>query len=186
MHARTHTSFSAFTLPQLSLYFFVHLLTCAVVSSLLQAKTLVPSTPTLIFRSTGNQRGDCLPILAIVHAYCILQLAVFFFCPFAFMCGRLVALAGQGTVPSIQTLLFRSTRNQRGNCSPILAIVLLYCILQLAVFFFCPSTHMCGHLVALGVQGTVPSFITLLFCSTRKQLGNSSPIFAIVLLYCIV
>jgi hypothetical protein len=51
--------------------------------------------------------------------------------------------------------LFRSTRNQCGNISPIFAIVLLYCILQRAVFICCPFALACGRL-ALGVQDIVP------------------------------
>jgi hypothetical protein len=33
---------------------------------------------------------------------------------------------------------FRTTWNQDGNCIPILATLCLYCILQLAIFAFCP------------------------------------------------
>jgi hypothetical protein len=58
---------------------------------------------------------------------------------------------------------FLSTRNERGHCVPILAIVLLCCICQRAVFICCSFTHACGRLVALGVQGVVPSIHALLF-----------------------
>jgi hypothetical protein len=42
----------------------------------------------------------------------------------------------QDIMPSATTLLSRSTRDQRGNCTPILATVRLYRILELDVFFF--------------------------------------------------
>lgn len=49
--------------------------------------------------------------------------------------ARSLATGNQGiAVPSVITLLFCSTWNQRGNCSPNFATVPLYCILQLAVF----------------------------------------------------
>jgi hypothetical protein len=141
----------------------------------------VPSMPTLLLRSTRNQRGNKSPIIAIVLLFCIFQRDVFVCCPFTLACDRLVTLGFQGTVPSMPTLLlFLSTRNQRDNRSPILAIVLLYCIFQLAVFFLCLFTLACDRLLALGVQGTVPSTLTLCFRSTRNLLRNSSPIFAIV------
>jgi hypothetical protein len=38
---------------------------------------LLSSTPTLLFRSTQDQRGNCTPIRATVHLYRILQLDVF-------------------------------------------------------------------------------------------------------------
>ena len=49
--------------------------------------------------------------------------------------GRSSANAGvQDLVPSIHTLPFRSTRNKRSNCIPVLAIVFLYCSHQFVVF----------------------------------------------------
>jgi hypothetical protein len=36
---------------------------------------IVPSVPTLLFRSTWNQRGNYIPILVAVRLYCILELA---------------------------------------------------------------------------------------------------------------
>jgi hypothetical protein len=84
------------------------------------------------------------------------------------------------------TLFFRSTKNQRGNSSPIFAIVSLYCIFQCAVFFFCPFTHMGGRPIALGAQAIIPSTHTLFFRSTRNLCGNFLPVLAIVLLYCIL
>jgi hypothetical protein len=51
----------------------------------------------------------------------------------------------QGIMPSILALRFLSTRNRRGNCSPILATVRLNCILQLLVYVCCTlsRTHIC-------------------------------------------
>jgi hypothetical protein len=141
---------------------------------------------TVFFRSTANQRGNRSPILAIVLLYCIFQRAVFFFCPCTRMRGRLVVLTDQGTMPPMHKLLVRSTRKQRGSCHPFLAVMLLYYILQLDVFFFCPFTLACGRRMALGFQGTVPSTPTLAFRSTRNQCGNSSPVLAIVHVYCIL
>jgi hypothetical protein len=43
-------------------------------------------------------------------------------------------------LPFVPTLFFSSTRDQRGNCTPILATMRLYSILQLAVFNCCPFT----------------------------------------------
>jgi hypothetical protein len=42
---------------------------------------------------------------------------------------------------NLYLLTSRSTRNQRGNCTPILTTVHLHCILQLDVFVFCPFTR---------------------------------------------
>jgi hypothetical protein len=119
----------------------------------LGAPVIVSSTRTLYFRSTRNQRGNCSPILAIVIRYCILQLAVFIWCPFTHTCVRLVALGMQGIVPSTPTLFCRSTLSQLRNGSPTFALVLLYCIRQLAVFILCPFTHTCVRLSLLGMQG---------------------------------
>jgi hypothetical protein len=86
-----------------------------------------------------------------------------FFHFFTHTCDRLVALGFQCTTPSIQTLCFRSTRNHRGNISPINAIVLLYCIRQRDVFVCCPITRTCDRPVFLGVQDIVPPIIALFF-----------------------
>jgi hypothetical protein len=67
-----------------------------------------------------------------MRLYRILQLDVFVFCPFTRTSSRPVDAGIQEILPSIITLHFRSTRNQRGNCGPILATVRLYRILQLA------------------------------------------------------
>jgi hypothetical protein len=69
----------------------------------------------------------------------------------------------QGKMPSLTTLVFHSTRNQSSNCSPIIATVRMYCILQLAVFVFCPFTLVSIHPVNAGIQDIVPSIITLFF-----------------------
>jgi hypothetical protein len=97
-----------------------------------------PSTTTLHFRSTRDQYGNFLPIFATVHLYRILQLAVFIFCPFTQTTIRSAGVWIQDILPSIRTLHSRSSRYQRGNCSPILAAVRSYRILQLAVFDCCP------------------------------------------------
>jgi hypothetical protein len=43
-------------------------------------------------------------------------------------------------LPSIPTLMFSSTRNQRRNCGPIFVIMRLYRMLHLVVFTYCPIT----------------------------------------------
>jgi hypothetical protein len=103
----------------------------------------------ILVGSTRKQLRNSSRIFAIVLLYCT--------------CGRHVPLGFQGIVPSTPTLLFCSTRNKRRNSSPIFAIVLLYCICQRAVFISCPVTLACGRLVALRMQGIVPSTQTLLF-----------------------
>jgi hypothetical protein len=55
------------------------------------------------------------------------------------------------------TLCFRSTRNKHSNCSPVLSIVLLYCICKCAIFFFCPVTLARDRLGALAGQVVMPS-----------------------------
>jgi hypothetical protein len=70
-------------------------------------------------------------------------------------------------VPSIQTL-FRSTRDQRGNCIPLLATVLLHCILQLAVLVFLPFSRTFNE---AGIQENTLSVTTLICHSTRYQRG---------------
>jgi hypothetical protein len=150
-----------------------------------KVQTFDPSIITQNFRSTRNQLGNNSPIFALVLLYCIRQRAVFICCPFSRTCARLVALGVQSIVPSMRTLCFCSTRNQLGNSSPTFVLVPHNCIRQRAVFFCCPYTQTCGRIVALGVQHIVPPILTVYFRSTRNQLGNSSPIFALVLLYCI-
>jgi hypothetical protein len=69
-------------------------------------------------------------------------------------------------MPSTRSLDFRSTRNQGGNSSPILAIVFLYCISQLDIFFFCPFgfasspetlPHCLGQLQMLSLMNQCPT-----------------------------
>jgi hypothetical protein len=128
----------------------------------------IPSIHTLTFRSTRNQRGNCDPILATMHLYRTLQLAVFICCPSTCASIRLVDAGIQDTSPSFITLSFRSTRNQRGNGIPILATVRFYRILQLAVFVFCPCTRSSSRQGDAGIQEIIPSAITLFFRSTRN------------------
>jgi hypothetical protein len=106
------------------------------VGSLSLALQDLPSFRTLTYRSTPNQRGNFSPALAAVRLYRILQLDVFVFWPCTRTPRRLVDAGIQDIVPSVFTKKNRSTRNQRGNCSPILATVRLYRILQLDVFVF--------------------------------------------------
>jgi hypothetical protein len=96
-----------------------------------------PSAPTLICRSTRNQRGNCPPILANVRLNCFLQRVVFICCPATL--ASTPGVGNQNTMPSSPTLSSCSTWNQCGNCSPIRAIVPLYCTLQLAVFVCFPN-----------------------------------------------
>jgi hypothetical protein len=145
----------------------------------------MPSLATLSFRSTWNKSGNCDPIPATVRLYRVLQLAVFIFCPFTRTSRRQSDAGSQGIMPSLATLYFRSTRNQCGNCSPILATVRLYRILQLTVFYWCPFTRTFIRSADAGIQGMMPSVATLYFRSTWNQRGNGKPIFATVHLYCI-
>jgi hypothetical protein len=57
--------------------------------------------------------------------------------------------------PSATTLMFRSTRNQRGNGNPILATVRLCYIFLLIVFVWYPRTHTLVQFVDAGNQGIV-------------------------------
>jgi hypothetical protein len=104
---------------------------------------IMPSTRALTSRSTRNQRGNCVPILATVHLYRILQLVVFLFCPCPRTSSRPVdagVLPGlPGTMPSTIALVYRAIQNQRGDCTPILGTVHVYRILQLVVFVFRPA-----------------------------------------------
>jgi hypothetical protein len=103
------------------------------------------------FRSTWNQRGNCNPILATVRLYRILQLDAFVFCPFTRTSIRPVDTGIQYITPSRlpTTLGFRSTKNQPGDCIPILVVMLLYRrIVQLGVFVRSPVTgtpRPCGY-----------------------------------------
>jgi hypothetical protein len=102
---------------------------------------ILPSATTLTSRSTRNQRGNCIPIIAAVQLHCILQLAVFVFYPFTRPPTRPVDAWIQDFMPSATTLVFRSTRNQCCNCTPILAAMRLCSLLQLDVLVFCPSAR---------------------------------------------
>jgi hypothetical protein len=142
-----------------------------------------PSVVTLSVRSTWNQRGDCDPILATVRSYRILQLGVFVFFPCSRTSIYSVDAGIQFIVPSGVTLSSRSTRNQSGNCDPILATVRLYRIFQLDVFVFCPFTLAFIRQVDIWIKGLAPSAIKLWSRSTRNQRRNCTPILATVCLY---
>jgi hypothetical protein len=77
-------------------------------------------------------------------------------------------------MPSLIKLIFGSSRNQRGNCSPILATVRLYSILQLGVFAFCPFTRTFSPLADARIQGIIPSAPTLIFRSTWNHICSAS------------
>jgi hypothetical protein len=57
----------------------------------------------------------------------------------------------------------------RCNCDPMLAKVRLHCILQLAVFIFCPLTGTPSRPINARIQGMLPSATTLYFRSTRTS-----------------
>jgi hypothetical protein len=83
-----------------------------------------------------DQRGNCEPILVTMRLQRILQLAVFDCCQFTLMPIRSVIAGIQGMIVISDDTVFRSTRNQSGNCTPILATVRLHGLLQLAIFVF--------------------------------------------------
>jgi hypothetical protein len=122
-----------------------------------ESDIMPPSDFTLYFRSTVKQRDNCDPIHVTVRLYRILQFAVFIFCRFTRTSSRPVDTAIQAIMPPITTLLFRSARNQRGNCGPILAAMRLYRILQLDVFDCCPFTRTSSRRVDAGIQAILPS-----------------------------
>jgi hypothetical protein len=138
---------------------------------------LPPWVSILHFGSTRNQRGNCPPILATVRLHCIFQFADFLFClsdTRTFI--RPVDAGMQDIHPSVIRLCFRSTLNQLGNCTPILATSRLCCILQLAVFDYCPFTRASSHQGDAGVLDFIPSALTLTSRSTRDQRGDCDPI----------
>jgi hypothetical protein len=86
-------------------------------------------------------------------------------------------------MPSVITLAFRSTRDQRGNCDPILATMHLYCSLQLEVFVFCPFTRTPNRSVDARIQVITPYLLALNFRSTWNHRGNCGPMLATVHLH---
>jgi hypothetical protein len=131
-----------------------------------------PPLPTLFFCSTRNAHGYCDPILVTVtlRPYLMLQLTVFDGCPFTLACTRSVGTGIQGNLPSVRTLFSRSTRYHQGNCGPIFVTLLLYRIFQLAVLVFYPFTRTPSRQGDAGIQGIVPSAVTLICGSTRPNL----------------
>jgi hypothetical protein len=107
-------------------------------------------------RSTRDQRGNCDPVIVTARFHCILQLAVFVFCPFTRTSSAQGDAWIQGIMSSAPTLFFRSTWNEHGNCGPILVTVHLYRILQLAVFVFYPCTHKSIRPVDAGILDILP------------------------------
>ena len=104
---------------------------------------IFPSVPTLRFRSTWDQCGDCPPLFVTVRFDCTLQLAVFMRCP-ATLASTHWAYAGiQDIVASPPTLSSHSTWNVRSNYDPIYLLLLGPLLLarirnrtsQLCIFF---------------------------------------------------
>jgi hypothetical protein len=130
---------------------------------------IMPSSQTLSFRSTRNQRGNCVPLLLAtlpVRIVACSVLGVKELCP-----------------PSVPTLSFRSTRNQCGNsCRPCHLVLLPH-----------PSTFSCLRLASVHrspyvvqshgrwgqgsvLRDIIPSTRTLTSRSIRKQCGNCEPL----------
>jgi hypothetical protein len=107
----------------------------------------MPSVTAQCFCSTWNQRGNCGPILTTVPLYRIRQFVIFVFCPFTLTSRRQGDAGIQGTLPSARTLFFRSTRNQRGKCDPILVTVRLYCTASFSLLSS-SAVHLPARLVA--------------------------------------
>jgi hypothetical protein len=85
-------------------------------------QSIVPPVMTFNFRTTRNQRGNFIPIIATVRVHRILQLDVFACCPFTRTFSRPANAVSQGISTSVMTLLSRATRNQRGSCHPIFVL----------------------------------------------------------------
>jgi hypothetical protein len=146
----------------------------------------MPSAQTLFFRLTRNQSGNFNPLLLTVHLNCIFQLAVFICYPGTRTSILPVDAGIQDLMPSTIALFSCATRNQCDYYTPILATVRLYSILQLAVFIFCSFTRAFIRSVDAGIQGGMPSTLTLTFRSTRNHRCNYTPILATVRLYSIL
>jgi hypothetical protein len=104
-----------------------------------QAPTVVPS----ICAGTGhpmarNHSGNCDPTFLTVRVYRTLQLDVFVFSPFTPTSTRPVNSRIKDIAPSVVTLDFRSTRDERSSCDPILVTMHSYRSLQLDNFVFPP------------------------------------------------
>jgi hypothetical protein len=84
------------------------------------------------------------------------QLAVFDCCLITRASTLSAGTGIQDITPSLITLTFRSTQNQRCNCDPILVTVRLHRILQLDVFVYCPSTRTCHRRVDVRDQDIMP------------------------------
>jgi hypothetical protein len=112
----------------------------------------MPSLITLMVGSTRNESGNCTPILDTVRLCRILQLSFFDCFPITLASTRSADAGIQDTMPSLITLISRSTRNQSGNWTPILVTAFLYPILQLAVFDCCSFTLAPIHCVDAGIR----------------------------------
>jgi uncharacterized protein YbaR (Trm112 family) len=120
-------------------------------------------------RMTWDQHGDCLPIRPTVRSHSILQRFVFVCCPFARRNHHWVVVGDQGIIPSVITLLSRSTRNKHGDFLPILITLRWHSIPQLLIFVCCPVTRTYLRCVDAGAQFIVPSLAALAFRFTRNQ-----------------
>jgi hypothetical protein len=141
----------------------------------------IPSLAALSIHSTRNQFSNCDPIHVTVRLYYIPQLAVFVCCPFTRTSIRPDDVGIQDMVPSVMTLHFFLTWNQRG---PILATVRFYRSIQLGSSVYLPVRPVTfKNLVDAEIQGIMPPVLTLHFRSTWNQRGNCGPILATVHLY---
>jgi hypothetical protein len=84
-------------------------------------------------------------------------------CPF--LSHIAIVFAPSSCLPSVITLFCCSIRNQRGNCTPILATVSFYCMRQ-RVFFWCPATLPSSRPVDAGIQDILSSVFALISRST--------------------
>jgi hypothetical protein len=140
---------------------------------------IIPSIPTLLFRSTRNHRGNSIPFLATVLSYCYHQPTVFDCSPSTLASTHCNDVGIEDIFPSVPTLLFCSTRNQRRNCTPVLATVRFDCLLQLDEFAFCPFARIPSR--SVGIEAITPSTTTLSIRSTQNERGNCNPIYPLLL-----
>jgi hypothetical protein len=135
----------------------------------------MPSLPALFFRSTWIQRGNYTPILVTVRLYCILQLAVFVFCPWTSTCNRPVDAGTKDIVPSATTLtatvtslLLSITAEWKGE---------LYCGLTLALDY-APRLTICYDTVFAFDPAIATQFLPPCVCAASFSLLSSSSIHA--------
>jgi hypothetical protein len=134
-------------------------------------QSLDPMVTTLCIRSTGKQRSNCYPVVA-VYLDPFRQLCVFRLCPLS-----LIYIGNTQYVDSsFTTLIIRSTGNKFSNRDPVVAMF-LYRFRQLCVFRWCPIA-----LPPIGrIQCADPSFTTLFIRSTGNKFSKCGQIFAMFL-----